>query len=194
MPFVGVSVDVNASERSFRVPYWQEFMRRSVGQVTSGRYHSPARFYWNVLWRESKLIASATPWLAGNARSILIAERVVLNFMQRMSGIATSTKVCATWKNSPFVTCLSNSQNLSVGCSENTAQLQLLHVWSSCTTFESFLFHVTRKWQKLQDLLGFWTLERQLQDCDWLISGRYNILCAMSFPVGTLMLLFPKPL
>ncbi|CAM6091650.1 unnamed protein product [Calypogeia fissa] len=31
----------------------------------------------------------------GNARSILIAERVVLNFMQRMSGIATSTKKMA---------------------------------------------------------------------------------------------------
>eukprot|EP00850_Spirogloea_muscicola_P015791 SM000124S25923 [mRNA] locus=s124:89921:93055:+ [translate_table: standard] len=29
----------------------------------------------------------------GSARSILVAERVVLNFMQRMSGIATATKV-----------------------------------------------------------------------------------------------------
>ena len=31
--------------------------------------------------------------IIGNARSILLAERVVLNFMQRMSGIATLTKV-----------------------------------------------------------------------------------------------------
>lgn len=30
---------------------------------------------------------------AGNARNIVVAERVVLNFMQRMSGIATLTKV-----------------------------------------------------------------------------------------------------
>lgn len=29
----------------------------------------------------------------GCARSIIVAERVVLNFMQRMSGIATLTKV-----------------------------------------------------------------------------------------------------
>lgn len=29
---------------------------------------------------------------AGRAHSIVIAERVVLNFMQRMSGIATLTK------------------------------------------------------------------------------------------------------
>lgn len=31
---------------------------------------------------------------AGRAGSIVVAERVVLNFMQRMSGIATLTKVC----------------------------------------------------------------------------------------------------
>lgn len=31
---------------------------------------------------------------AGNAYNIVVAERVVLNFMQRMSGIATLTKVC----------------------------------------------------------------------------------------------------
>ena len=30
---------------------------------------------------------------AGNAHNIVVAERVVLNFMQRMSGIATLTKV-----------------------------------------------------------------------------------------------------
>lgn len=30
--------------------------------------------------------------IAGNARSVLIAERVALNFMQRMSGIATNTR------------------------------------------------------------------------------------------------------
>lgn len=29
----------------------------------------------------------------GCARNIIVAERVVLNFMQRMSGIATMTKV-----------------------------------------------------------------------------------------------------
>eukprot|EP00850_Spirogloea_muscicola_P012299 SM000079S22417 [mRNA] locus=s79:20814:23915:- [translate_table: standard] len=32
----------------------------------------------------------------GSARSILVAERIVLNFMQRMSGIATATKAMAT--------------------------------------------------------------------------------------------------
>jgi len=31
---------------------------------------------------------------AGRAHSIVLAERVALNFMQRMSGIATLTKVC----------------------------------------------------------------------------------------------------
>lgn len=31
---------------------------------------------------------------AGRAHNIVVAERVVLNFMQRMSGIATLTKVC----------------------------------------------------------------------------------------------------
>lgn len=31
--------------------------------------------------------------LRGSARSILIAERVALNFMQRMSGIATATQL-----------------------------------------------------------------------------------------------------
>lgn len=31
--------------------------------------------------------------VAGNAHKIVVAERVVLNFMQRMSGIATLTKV-----------------------------------------------------------------------------------------------------
>jgi hypothetical protein len=31
--------------------------------------------------------------VAGNARSILTAERIALNFMQRMSGIATATQV-----------------------------------------------------------------------------------------------------
>lgn len=35
---------------------------------------------------------------AGRAHSIVVAERVVLNFMQRMSGIATLTKVfLLTW-------------------------------------------------------------------------------------------------
>lgn len=33
--------------------------------------------------------------IRGSARSILLAERIVLNFMQRMSGIATSTKAMA---------------------------------------------------------------------------------------------------
>lgn len=31
--------------------------------------------------------------VSGNAHKIVVAERVVLNFMQRMSGIATLTKV-----------------------------------------------------------------------------------------------------
>ena len=31
--------------------------------------------------------------LRGSARSILVAERVALNFMQRMSGIATATRL-----------------------------------------------------------------------------------------------------
>ena len=31
--------------------------------------------------------------VTGNAHKIVVAERVVLNFMQRMSGIATLTKV-----------------------------------------------------------------------------------------------------
>ncbi len=30
--------------------------------------------------------------LSGSARSILVAERIALNFMQRMSGIATATR------------------------------------------------------------------------------------------------------
>ncbi|GAB2283311.1 Quinolinate phosphoribosyltransferase [decarboxylating] 1a [Dionaea muscipula] len=33
--------------------------------------------------------------ISGSAHSIVVAERVVLNFMQRMSGIATLTKVMA---------------------------------------------------------------------------------------------------
>lgn len=33
----------------------------------------------------------------GCARNIIVAERVVLNFMQRMSGIATLTKVIMPW-------------------------------------------------------------------------------------------------
>lgn len=42
----------------------------------------------------SHLLSSRGPIsLAGSARSILAAERVALNFMQRMSGIATATKV-----------------------------------------------------------------------------------------------------
>lgn len=36
----------------------------------------------------------------GRARSIIVAERVVLNFMQRMSGIATLTKVCFHYESS----------------------------------------------------------------------------------------------
>lgn len=43
-----------------------------------------------ILWLNNNLALT----FVGKAHSIVIAERVVLNFMQRMSGIATLTKVC----------------------------------------------------------------------------------------------------
>ena len=41
----------------------------------------------------SLLECGLTEFRAGTAYSIIVAERVALNFMQRMSGIATLTKV-----------------------------------------------------------------------------------------------------
>lgn len=40
-----------------------------------------------------KFLENLTNWYAGRAHSIVVAERVALNFMQRMSGVATLTKV-----------------------------------------------------------------------------------------------------
>ncbi|MFD2170245.1 carboxylating nicotinate-nucleotide diphosphorylase [Tumebacillus lipolyticus] len=47
----------------------------------------------NVLVKDGDAVATGTPLMevAGSARSILIAERVALNFLQRLSGIATRT-------------------------------------------------------------------------------------------------------
>jgi len=46
--------------------------------------------FWTLL---SEIISPMLSLYQGCARSIIVAERVVLNFMQRMSGIATLTKV-----------------------------------------------------------------------------------------------------
>ena len=69
----------------------------------NGFYGRPMIFIFNFIlfycWHKKN---SCIFWLAnlthafhaGRAHSIVLAERVVLNFMQRMSGIATLTKVC----------------------------------------------------------------------------------------------------
>lgn len=50
---------------------------------------------WNVQDGDSLTKGLQFGVVSGGARSILLAERVVLNFMQRMSGIATLTKAMA---------------------------------------------------------------------------------------------------
>lgn len=47
----------------------------------------------NFLEAFQNFLKSLTDSYAGRAHSIVIAERVVLNFMQRMSGVATLTRV-----------------------------------------------------------------------------------------------------
>lgn len=44
--------------------------------------------------------------VSGNAHKIVVSERVVLNFMQRMSGIATLTKVIGCGYFTVITTCM----------------------------------------------------------------------------------------
>ena len=53
--------------------------------------YPPPQVSWSVKDGDSISYGVEFGVLRGSARSILIAERVALNFLQRMSGIATST-------------------------------------------------------------------------------------------------------
>jgi nicotinate-nucleotide pyrophosphorylase (carboxylating) len=55
-------------------------------------------FFWETLVDEGTHVEAGTvvARLEGNTRAILMAERTALNFLQRMSGVATQTSVYAT--------------------------------------------------------------------------------------------------
>ena len=61
-------------------------------KIFKWRTYSLAQVSWSA--KDGDFVASGTQFgiVSGSARSILVAERVALNFMQRMSGIATATK------------------------------------------------------------------------------------------------------
>ena len=50
---------------------------------------------WNCRDGDAVAPGDVIGTISGSARSILVAERIVLNFMQRMSGIATATRAMA---------------------------------------------------------------------------------------------------
>lgn len=59
----------------------------------------------------------------------------------------------------------------------------------------SLCMTLTRKWRRLQGLLGFWIPERRLRDYGLSISGRYDLLCVPSFLVLSVrydLLCFPS--
>ena len=51
----------------------------------------PVQVSWSLCDGDSDQVGRDFGTLRGSARSILVAERVALNLMQRMSGIATAT-------------------------------------------------------------------------------------------------------
>jgi nicotinate-nucleotide pyrophosphorylase (carboxylating) len=68
---------------------------------------------------------------AGSARSILIAERVVLNFMQRMSGIATVTKAMVEAANPSRI----------LETRKTAPGLRLIDKWAVCLLFSILLLY-----------------------------------------------------